>query len=360
MALLSLALLLGWGDDSPIKTDESVIFFPTAGYLDDEATHWIIPIHGWIFEPETNSLLRSASLGLFRRGLGLEKDAEDTALFLDRARRFIVDNESGKKLSIRIGRDTFPLEESGPNGHFLGEVRLTVSQVETLLAGSTSRRLVYQAVVPEGDKRVFLGTVHLIGPRGVTVISDLDDTVKISQVRDRKALLNNTFVRPFVAVPGMAPLYQQWAKDGAVFHFVSSSPWQLHTPLADFLRTEKFPEAVWHMKLFRWKDSSFFDLFASPETTKPKIIEPLLEQYPRRKFILVGDSGEKDPEVYGGIARKFPDQVLQVLIRDVTDDLPQSERMQKAFADVPAEKWQVFKEPQSIRQFEGWRRTDGG
>ncbi len=103
------------------------------------------------------------------------------------------------------------------------------------------------------------------------------------------------------------------------------------------------------MKEFRWKDRSFFSLFANPEKYKPGVIEPLLKQFPQRSFVLVGDSGERDPEIYGALARKFPAQILRIVIRDVTNESAEAARYQEAFHDVPAGKWQIFRAPEEIK-----------
>jgi hypothetical protein len=88
---------------SHIKTDEVVVFFPTCGRLDKETDTWMLPIHGWIYEPEEDSLKRAAALGLFRRALGLDEHKAETAVFKDRARLFLVDNERGKRVQLRFG-----------------------------------------------------------------------------------------------------------------------------------------------------------------------------------------------------------------------------------------------------------------
>ena len=90
------------------------------------------------------------------------------------------------------------------------------------------------------------------------------------------------------------------------------------------------------------------DLFASAEVIKPQAIEPILAAFPRRRFVLVGDSGEKDPEVYGALARTHPDQIVRIFIRDVTDEPADAERYRRAFVDVPAEQWMIFKDPAEI------------
>jgi phosphatidate phosphatase APP1 len=81
----------------------------------------------------------------------------------------------------------------------------------------------------------------LIGPKGLSVVSDIDDTIKISSVTVKEELMANTFFRPWRAVPGMAALYQQWGQEGAVFHYVSNSPWPLETVLEFFLSGKGSP-----------------------------------------------------------------------------------------------------------------------
>lgn len=188
------------------------------------------------------------------------------------------------------------------------------------------------------------GQVHLLESTGLSVISDLDDTIKVSEVLDRDKLLRNTFLRPFVPVEGMADAYRAWMiHDGAQFHYVSSSPIQLYVPLSEFVQASSFPAGTFHLKEFRWKDESFFNLFASSVEHKLGVIEPILRRFPQRRFVLVGDSGEKDPEIYGALARDFPAQIFRVLIRDVTGDPRESDRYSNAFREVPDVKWSLFK-----------------
>jgi phosphatidate phosphatase APP1 len=50
-------------------------------------------------------------------------------------------------------------------------------------------------------------------------------------------------------------------------------------------------------------------------------ITPLMEDYPKRKFVFFGDSGQEEPEIYGHIARSFPDQILEIYIRNITPEI---------------------------------------
>ena len=124
-----------------------------------------------------------------------------------------------------------------------------------------------------------------------------------------------------------------------------------HVPtIPRFAASNGFPAGTFHMKQFRVKDGSFLKLFASPEEFKTGVIELMLERFPKRRFVLVGDSGEKDPEVYGAMARRHPEQVVRILIRDVTKEKADAERYRKTFQGLPRELWQIFKEPGEIEQ----------
>ena len=67
-----------------------------------------------------------------------------------------------------------------------------------------------------------------------------------------------------------------------------------------------------------------------------------------RRFILIGDSGEKDPEVYGDIARAFPRQIDRILIRRAPGDRLGEARFAEAFAGLPANRWHVFDDPATV------------
>jgi phosphatidate phosphatase APP1 len=64
-----------------------------------------------------------------------------------------------------------------------------------------------------------------------------------------------------------------------------------------------------------------------------------------RTLVLIGDSGEHDPEIYGFIARKYPKRINQIFIRAVKNEKKDDERFFKAFKDVPKEKWLIFTDP---------------
>lgn len=324
---------------SDVAPDETVVLFPSYGYLDDDRRHWLVPVHGWIHEP---SLRGELALALLKTGLSLEPDGEEEKTFRRRAAPFVVDNEEGKTVTVRVAGRAFSLAKSGANGHCFETIRLPVQGVAPPDRGAAAQMTV---VLPEGDDRRFEGRIEFLPPRGVSVISDIDDTIKITQVRHKRKLVENTFLRSFAEVPGMAGLYQRWQKQGAAFHYLTAGPWQLFGPLSEFAADHGFPPGTYHMKPFRLTDSTFFDLFKEQTEYKRAQIETIFKHFPQRQFVLVGDSGEQDPEIYGETARKFPDQVRAVLIRDVTSQTSDDPRYAKAFREVPGDKWRVFTDP---------------
>ena len=74
-----------------------------------------------------------------------------------------------------------------------------------------------------------------------------------------------------------------------------------------------------------------------------------MDVLPHRRFVLVGDSGERDPEAYAQLAQKYSKQVRQILIRNVTCESRESERYQAVFAHVPPSLWQIYEQPAEIR-----------
>jgi hypothetical protein len=340
-AVLLAAFVCAGCARADIAPNEEVVFFPTFATLDADGVHWVVPIHGWIFEPEKNSLKRKPLLFAFRKALGVEEEEAKAGPFEDRARMFLVENKEGRTFSMALGGRSFKLNASGENGHSLTTLRLTPGEAAKMTGtvGIEGCRVPFTAVKAE---------VFFLAPTGVSVVSDIDDTLKVTNVRDRKELMQNAFVRPFVAVKGMPELYRAWAKAGASFHYVSATPWQLYKPLAEFFAAEGIPMGSFHLKYFRWTDSSFFNLFESPEKTKRDAIEPILKLLPKRTFILVGDSGESDPEIYGALAREHPEQISLILIRNIADEPAGAARFVKAFQGVPKEKWQVFTDPAEL------------
>lgn len=325
---------------SPVKTDETVTFFTsTAWPSPEEPGVWLAEVRGIIYEDEQSRLLGA----VLRKLLGIDESsltAEERATLRRRLALFTVDCERGKALRIVLEGQNFDLPKSGPNGHFRTTLRLPDAMV------SGQKKLTFHAVLRDGDIRRFAGEI-LPQPDSrdrPLVISDVDDTIKLSGVTDRAALRLNTFCRPFVPVPGMAEIYRQWeARDGAQFHYLSGSPWQLYRPLEEFVREAGFPAGAWHLKPLRFKEPGTVRAFLGPQHEyKTAGIRALMERWPNRPVILVGDTGEQDPEIFSDLARRWPDRIQRIVLRNTSGESRANARLAAAFKDVPEGKWILF------------------
>jgi phosphatidate phosphatase APP1 len=157
------------------------------------------------------------------------------------------------------------------------------------------------------------------------VISDIDDTVVWTQATDRLRMLwmllrSNAHTRkPF---EGVAALYRALTKgpsgdeDNPIF-YVSSSPWNLYAPLVEYLDLQGIP-----LGPLLLKDFGDHTLFSSSDHASHKLasIERILATYPALPFVLIGDSGEQDPEIYSEVVRAHPNRVKAIYIRNVNPD----------------------------------------
>ena len=331
-------------DTSAVAKDEFIEFFRTSAWFDQDQKLWIIPIHGWIYEPQSSRARKTVFARSLEQKYGLQLSPATEQNFAQRVNLLLADNERGKGISVSIADDQFSLRHSEANGHF--QTFLTLPSSKDQFDGRNILQV--KAHLDSGDNRDFSGQVQIVESTGVSVISDIDDTVKISHVTDRAKLFDYTFYRDFAPVAGMPELYQSWADQGAYFHFVSSSPWQLYRPLEDFLNKFQFPWASLSLKSIRLKDQSILNLFKKGTETKPAAIRPILDRYPGHRFILVGDSGEQDAEVYAKITTEYPQQILKVLIRNIDDDPDLDAKMKVLFEKFPQNKWQTFKSPSEV------------
>ncbi len=330
---------------SDIKSDEHITFFNTTAWLDADRAHWNIPVHAWVFEPQQSTVRAGLFAQVLESKYDLLIDSDTSDNFQRRINLMIADNERGKKIVIRIAGKDITLPASKENGHAFNIIKLPVEVAQAFL---DQGHLHYIAVTGVDEERHFEGDIQLVTDSGVSVISDIDDTVKISQVTNIPKLLDNTFIKDFVAVPGMADFYQYLNARGVAIHFVSSSPWQLYTPLQHFLEASNFPWSSLELKYVRFRDETLFNLLKKGTDTKPEQIEPVLRRFPHRQFILIGDSGEQDPEVYGDIARRYGSQIRYVLIRNVDGSDVDDERYQAAFENIGQGKWILFDHPGEI------------
>ncbi len=343
-ALAGLGAMLGGASGSPLKSDEHLRFFPTAAQQTVAGT-WHLPVHGWVFEIEGEWLGSIAGLGVrgkLRDLFGAEPGDFDGPLFFERIKYFVlVDNEGGKSLTVQHGEQSWTLPDTQDNGHVYTDVDLTAD-------APGGGWITYEMRRPGSDE-IIEGEAQLIPPEGLSVISDVDDTIKDSNVLDKKALIANTFVEPYRTTRGMPAYYRKLREDGAYFHYVSASPWRLWPSLKPFM-DDNYPKGAVHFRHFRLSDGSFAAFMGSSEGYKLESIAAIIRRYPGHRFVLIGDSGEHDPEIYGRIYAKFPSAIDRILIRNVDGSDVSTGRLDAAFESVPKDVWQLFETPSDIER----------
>lgn len=317
---------------------------------------WRFSLSGVVYQPRENFNMRQR---MMIRMLGNAMQATPEQLqcdvFQERVAPFLAEAEHKRRINVTIGDRLFPLSKrTYRNGHFRGTVIVGSDLVDSFQRSGEANSMVvpYRVELADQPNVVAQGNVRLIANGGVSVISDIDDTIKVSGVGNRKELLANTFLREFKSVAGMAELYQQWAAAGVSFHYVSSSPWQLYRALQGLHTDLRFPAGTMHLRNFRIRDQ-IFKKFRVRRHGKVSAIQSLLKGLPEQKFVLIGDSGEKDPEIYRRICRRFPGRVNGLFIRDLPHRRMTDERLGKLQKTLPDGICDRFESADALRQAVG-------
>lgn len=184
------------------------------------------------------------------------------------------------------------------------------------------------------ENEEFHGTAYVPSRDSKTgLISDIDNTVKMTSVADTRAFVKDalrgdeTTDRP---VPGMAQLYAKFAQSGTersrAVCYVSASPDALAARIAGFLSINQFPPGPLMLpKLGLPGDART----PSPQLVydhKITAIQDILAAWPEKKFVLFGDSGQEDPEIYRCIAAQYPSRVRGIYIRRAGEKDPAKEK----------------------------------
>lgn len=208
-------------------------------------------------------------------------------------------------------------------GYFKFDIRLPAP------LDSGDRRLWHEVQLEAHDPRTSqpvraTGSV-LVPPAGASfgVISDVDDTVVETGVTNRLAMARTVFLHnahtrlPFKGVSAFYKALHQ-GHDGddcnPVF-FVSGSPWNLYDLLSEFMDLHGIPRGPLLLRDFGLDAAKLL----KQETREYKLgcIRPILDLYPDLRFILIGDSGEQDPEIYREVVREYPGRILAIYIRNI-------------------------------------------
>jgi phosphatidate phosphatase APP1 len=249
-------------------------------------------------------------------GAGVSR-ARVRARFQDTEREFVTDSS---------GYFDGWVESSQPlqGGGLWHEVELELA--EPRRRGAQPVRATARALVPPPDSQF-------------AVISDIDDTVIHTDAVNLLRMASIVFLgnaRTRLPLKGVAGFYRALFRgNGQVgvnpLFYVSNSPWNLYDLLCDFFHLHDIPIGP-VLFLRRWGFTRKERLPTRKREHKLASARNILDLFPHLPFILVGDSGEKDPEIYAELVSEYPQRIRAVYIRNASRKLQRPAEVQ-ALAD---------------------------
>ncbi|GAA4284807.1 DUF2183 domain-containing protein [Brevibacterium daeguense] len=171
------------------------------------------------------------------------------------------------------------------------------------------------------DSLVASATVRIIGQEQTFgIVSDIDDTVMVTALPRPMLAAWNTFVLDEHArspVAGMAVLYDRliYMRPNSPIIYLSTGAWNVAPTLKRFLSRNLYPEGP--LLLTDWGPTAT-RAFRSGQEHKRSTLERLAREFPHMKWLLVGDDGQHDEDIYGEFVENHPDNVAAVAIRQLT------------------------------------------
>ncbi|MBN2636709.1 MAG: DUF2183 domain-containing protein [Prolixibacteraceae bacterium] len=259
---------------------------------------------------------------------GLEKPEENNSLkenILAMLKRYSGDQIPGAKIAVRIGSNSKELV-TRETGIFNAKLSLPEQNRK-----EPTKWMMYEAVLldnfnAEAQNYASQGEILIPGTDAdFGIISDIDDTMMVSHstqtLRKIRLMLtrNSKTRKPF---PGVEAFYNALhvgatLKSANPFFYISSSEWNLYDLIDDFCSYNNFPKGVFLLReitpgiLNLWKQGGGNHLHKYEKMLK------VLEMYPNLNFVLVGDNGQHDPEIYAKVARLYPERIKVIYIRTV-------------------------------------------
>lgn len=163
--------------------------------------------------------------------------------------------------------------------------------------------------------------IYVVDPHArLGLLSDIDDTVMVTALPRPFLAAWNTFVldeharRP---VPGMAVLYERIVREhpGSPVVYLSTGAWNVAPTLDRFMSRHLYPTGT--LLLTDW-GPTHDRLFRSGQDHKRASLERLAREFPTIRWVLVGDDGQHDEQLYGEFVSNHPQNVAAVAIRQLS------------------------------------------
>lgn len=234
--------------------------------------------------------------------------------------------------TVQMNLEPYPSQGSNPQSG--GKQNLTLSYPTTpqgdfdvflpidnttgaLLAGNETNRTQRLSVFANGSD---LGnaTAYLVPPTGLTVINDIDDILRVTQIYLPANGILNSFAKPYVPWLNMPEIYANWSQSIPTmhFHYLTTTPEQITRNYMQFIY-DYYPDGS-----FDTRPLNFSDVDATLSIRK-FLLDKIFQTFPQRKFILVADTSNSDVmRDYPEMAKQYPGQVQCIFLRNTsaTDD----------------------------------------
>ncbi|KAI0153216.1 hypothetical protein GGR57DRAFT_468055 [Xylariaceae sp. FL1272] len=157
-------------------------------------------------------------------------------------------------------------------------------------------------------------TAYLVPPTGYTIISDIDDILRITKIYDPKEGLLNSFARPYTPWQDMPEVYANWSAtiDNFHFHYLTTTPEQVTRNYMEYIY-KTYPLGSFDTRPLNFSDGS-----ATLEIRR-FLLDKIFLTFPQRKFVLMGDTTNSDVmKAYPQLAKDYPGQVQCIFLRNTT------------------------------------------
>ncbi|TGZ79848.1 hypothetical protein EX30DRAFT_355520 [Ascodesmis nigricans] len=352
---------------SPIQPGESVWLYNNIGYRDAATNRWVVQfICAYFYRGTGKDLAKVVANITTMIGLAPGADPTTEQTIANRVQPFLDTILEGKTVQVAFNQagdggnenQIFTLGPGGSHG---------VSVNDVFVAGDWREGNVVRsrAIMPGTGESSGFQSCSLINfetrfadQEGWAVVSDIDDTIKVTEVRDRLSLLRHTFVLPPETVPGMPEAYSRLNSllSAPPWFYLSASPYNLFPLLSAFVASH-YPRGQLLLREMSWQELESFIVTITMGTQqyKENELEVLIKNFPKKKWVFIGDSTQKDPEAYAAVYRRHPTNVRRIWVRLVKGvdvqkekELNSKERLEKAFKGVPREIWSTFEDPEVL------------
>ncbi|CAG8451481.1 9242_t:CDS:2 [Cetraspora pellucida] len=258
----------------------------------DITDNWNIRVRGWAFSAPKTSRSRDLFIGLASRIVGISEADARYELLKTRSNLFWASNVDKEEFIVKVAgltaSDKMAIE--GDSKESEEDPKKILNNVNEEIKD----KIAEQHQQPDDNNPFTIFKPHTGNVNGNVSIQQaiVNEWIGKPTGKEKKSLIEGT-----KEVPGMPELYHKWYDRGVAIHYVSNSPWQLFPMLRAFFDESDFPPGSAHLKFYDGLFKSAREQKQHPMESKFVYIRELLRDFPQRKFILVGDTGEYDPEI---------------------------------------------------------------